>query len=196
MPTPNLHPVSLRRMANSIEKVQDRLRRAVAALEAAEVPYAVAGGNAVAAWVTRVDEAAVRFTQDVDILLRRNDLEAAKAAMQAAGFVYRHVKSIDMFLDGPDAKARDAVHVVFASEKVRDDSLAASPSMEETDESGDFRVVDLEALVRMKLTAYRDKDRTHLRDMIGVGLIDAAWPSRYAGELGDRLQRLLDDPEG
>ena len=65
----------------------------------------MAGGNAVAAWVTRVDEAAVRFTQDVDILLRREDLERAKKAFAKAGFVYRHVKSIDMFLDGEGAKA-------------------------------------------------------------------------------------------
>jgi hypothetical protein len=48
-----------------VEKVRDRLRRAVAALETNGVPYAVAGGNAVAAWVSRVDEAAVRNTQDV-----------------------------------------------------------------------------------------------------------------------------------
>jgi hypothetical protein len=26
---------------------------------------------------------------------------------------------IDMFLDGPDAKARDAVHVIFSGQKVR-----------------------------------------------------------------------------
>ena len=79
------------------------------------------GGNAVAAWVSRVDEAAVRNTQDVDILLRREDLERAKAALAAAGFVFRHVKSVDMFLDGPGAKARDAIHVVFAREKVTAD---------------------------------------------------------------------------
>jgi len=35
-----------------------------------------------------------------------------------------------------------------------------------------FRVLSLEALVRMKLTSYRDKDRMHLRDMLDVGLID------------------------
>jgi hypothetical protein len=48
----------------------------------------------------------------------------------------------------------------------------------------------------MKLTSYRDKDRTHLRDMIDVGLIDLAWPVKYPGELGQRLQQLLDDPDG
>ncbi|HEY3244992.1 MAG TPA: hypothetical protein VGM03_16750 [Phycisphaerae bacterium] len=60
-----------------MEKVRERLTRAVRALEAAGVPYAVVGGNAVAAWVARVDEAAVRNTQDVDLLLRRTDLPAA-----------------------------------------------------------------------------------------------------------------------
>jgi hypothetical protein len=48
----------------------------------------------------------------------------------------------------------------------------------------------------MKLTAWRDKDRTHLRDMIGVGLLDATWPARLPPTLGARLQQLLDNPNG
>jgi hypothetical protein len=36
-------------MATSVEKVLDRLRRAAHALENAKIPYAVVGGNAVAA---------------------------------------------------------------------------------------------------------------------------------------------------
>src|ERR1700752_2100692 len=111
--------VSWERMSNAIEKVRQRLLRATRALAFAHVPYAVAGGNAVAAWVSRVDEAAVRNTQDVDILLRRADLPAAIAALSQAGFVHRHSASLDMFLDGPTASARDAVHIVFAAEKVR-----------------------------------------------------------------------------
>src|SRR5205809_7259440 len=97
--------VSWERMSNAIEKVRQRLLRAARALEQAKVPYAVAGGNAVAAWVSRVDEAAVRNTQDVDIVLRRENLDAAREVMERAGFVYRHVAGIDMFLDGPNAKA-------------------------------------------------------------------------------------------
>lgn len=88
-------------------------------LDAANVPYAVVGGKAVQIWVAQVDESAVRNTRDVDIVLNRNDLEPAKSALEAAGFVYRHFADVTMFLDGPDAKARDAVHVVFAGEKVR-----------------------------------------------------------------------------
>src|SRR5207302_5805128 len=92
--------VSWIRMIRAVEKVRERLRRAVAALEVERVPYALIGGNAVAAWVSRVDEAAVRNTQDVDILLRRSDLPLAKAALAKAGFIYRPGKSLDMFLDG------------------------------------------------------------------------------------------------
>src|SRR6266478_525190 len=79
--------VSWERMIRAVEKVRDRLRRAVAALEQANICYAVAGGNAVAAWVSRVDEAAVRNTQGVDILLRRADLPAAIGALSKSGFI-------------------------------------------------------------------------------------------------------------
>src|SRR6201746_1528317 len=105
-------------MLSAVEKIRERLLRASKALEAAGIPYAVAGGNAVAAWVSRIDEAAVRNTQDVDVLLRREDLERTKSALSAVGFVFRHVKSVDMFLDGSGAKARDAIHVIYAGEKV------------------------------------------------------------------------------
>lgn len=188
--------VSWERMIRAVEKVRQRLQRAVAALEAAGVPYALAGGNAVAAWVSRVDEAAVRNTQDVDILLRRSDLPAAIAAMAQAGFVHRHSASLDMFLDGPTARARDAVHIVFAGEKVRPESVAPAPDVAESEQTESFRLVTLDALVRMKLTSFRDKDRTHLRDLIEVGLVDASWRARLPAELGLRLQSLLDTPEG
>jgi hypothetical protein len=59
-----------------------------------------------------------------------------------------------------------------------------------------FRVLSLEALVRMKLTSFRLKDQVHLQDMIGVGLIDATWPARFPPELAARLQQILDNPNG
>ena len=123
-------------------------------------------------------------------------MDAAKAALANAGFVYRHAAGIDKFLDGPNAKARDAVHIIFAGEKVRDDSLAPSPDIGESERAAKHWVVSLEALVRMKLTSYRDKDRTHLRDMIEVGLIDATCPGRFPPPLATRLQHLFDTPEG
>ena len=48
--------LALDRMERAVEKVRDRLLRSTAALEAAGIPYAVIGGNAVMAWVEQVDE--------------------------------------------------------------------------------------------------------------------------------------------
>lgn len=186
----------LDRMERAVEKVRERLGRATAALEAAGVPYAVVGGNAVASWVSSVDEAAVRYTQDVDILLNRSDLDAASRAMEGAGFVFRHVKGIDMFLDGPGAKARDAVHILFAGERVRSEDPVAAPQVSESAPSAAFRVIELEPLVRMKLTSYRRKDQVHIQDMIGVGLVDESWLPRFPVPLAERLKELLEDPEG
>jgi hypothetical protein len=191
-----LGPFSLDRMVQAVERVRDRMLRATAALEQAGIPYAVIGGNAVAAWVARVDEAAVRNTQDVDILIRRADLPAATSAMESAGFPFRHVRGVDMFLDGPNAKARDAVHLVFAGERVRPDDPLPSPDVDESESAGSFKILRLAELVQMKLTAFRDKDRTHLRDLLEIGLIDASWIQHYPPELAARLQHLVDTPEG
>lgn len=185
----------LDRMVLAVENVRNRLARACAALEKHGVPYAVVGDNAVAAWVATVDVAAVRNTQDVDILLRRGDLEAAKIAMQEAGFVYRHVAKMDLFLDGQEANVRDSVHVVFAKEKVRDHEPVENPDVSETVRHQTFQVLTLESLVRIKLTAFRRKDQVHLDDLINVGLVDASWPAKYPPELASRLQMLLDNRE-
>ncbi len=180
----------LDRIVLAVERVKDRLMRTSAALEAAGIPYAVA------AWVATIDTAAVRNTQDVDILLRRVDLERAAKALESAGFIRRHVARIEMFLDGPDAKGRDAVHVVIAGEKVRPEYALAAPDVGESAIPGTARFVALvvPALVRMALSAFRLDDRVDLQDMLEVGLIDAAWVPRMGAELGPRLQQLIDTP--
>jgi hypothetical protein len=40
----------------------------------------------------------------------------------------------------------------------------------------------------MKLTSFRDKDKTHLRDMLEIGLIDQSWVTRFSPELAARLR--------
>ena len=190
------HPFSLDRMVRAVEKVRLRLLRTVKALESASVPYAVIGGNAVAAWVSRIDEAAVRNTQDVDILLRAEDFERAKVALETAGFVYRKAAGIQFFLDSPEGKFRDAVHVLLAQQKVRPEYETPAPDVKDSERGEEFQVVSLPALVEMKLNSYRDKDRTHLRDMLEIGLINETWPARFSPTLAARLQELIDNPEG
>ena len=188
--------VGWERALMAAEKVRERLRRATRALDGAGVPYAVVGGNAVAEWVARIDDEAVRNTRDVDLLVRRADFAAARAALEAAGFVYHRLIDVDVFIDGPQGKPSAGVHLLFADEKVRAADECPCPGLDESERAVEFQVATLLALVRMKLTSFRDKDRTHLRDMIQVGLVDATWPGRLPPPLAERLQSLLDNPDG
>jgi hypothetical protein len=133
-----LAPVSWQRMSDAVENVRRRLLRAAAALDGASVPYAAVGGNAVAAWVSRADEAA---------------------------------------------------------EKTCDNQPEANAAITESEGTGDFRLISLEALVRMKLSAFRDKDRVHLRDLASVGLIGKSWLDRFSGTMRNRLNGILTSPD-
>ena len=184
-----------KRMNRAVEKIQERLEKTAATLEAAQIPYAIIGGNAVRAWVAQADEAAVRTTRDVDILLVREDLPRAIIAMEKVGFVYRVGMGIPMFMDGPTAKARDAVHVLFANERVRPSDVIPTPEIHEAELINSIRTLTLEALVRMKLNVFRRKDQMHLIDMLDVELIDVHWLKRLPPELAVRLKELIDNPE-
>ncbi len=184
------------RIERAVEKVKDRLRRVTRALNTADIPYAVIGGNAVQHWVAQVDESVVRNTRDVDIILNEPDLDRAILALEAEGFIYRHAAGVSMFLDGPDAKARDAVHVVFAGRKVREEYPEPVPLIDDYELMADSRTLPFEKLVTMKLTSYRDKDRVHIRDLISIGLLDESWLERLSPKLRRRLENLLNDPDG
>ena len=60
-----------------------------------------------------------------------------------------------------------------------------------------IQVLQLESLVRMKLTSFRLRDRVHLLDMIDVGFdrchVAGAVSCRF---WASALQELLDNPEG
>jgi hypothetical protein len=184
------------RIERAVEKVKDRLRRVTRALNTGDIPYAVIGGNAVQHWVAQVDESVVRNTRDVDIILNESDLDRAILALEAEGFIYRRAAGVSMFLDGPDAKARDAVHVVFAGKKVRDEYPEPVPSIDDFDLMDDARTLPFEKLVKMKLTSFRRKDQVHLLDMISIGLLDESWLESLSPELRVRMEELLNDPEG
>lgn len=137
------------------------------------------------------------------MLVRRADMPLIIPAMQRAGFIHRTVSilggkgHIEMFLDGPGAKARDGVHLIFADEKVNDEAIEPSPAVSDVDPTHpDFRLIGLLALVTMKLTSYRRKDQVHLLDMMEIGQLDASWIPRVPPSLRQRLQDLLDDPDG
>lgn len=186
-----LNSFSWERMVAAVDAVRERARRITSALEREGIQYAVIGGNAIAAWVARVDLEAVRNTKDVDILVRREDFARVIDIARAAGFVYQNVAGVDLFLDGPGGSVRSAVHVVFAGEKVRIEHPLTAPDVTESEDGPEFRIAALDALVRMKLTAYRLKDQVHLLDLLDVGLIDETWCGQLPPELGQRLRELI-----
>lgn len=183
----------LTRMERAVERVRGRLLQVTALLKRAQIDYAVTGESAVAAWVASVDEAAVRNTRDVGLLVRQADIARMKEVLEPEGYRFRHAAGIDMFLDPGESSAREAVHLVLSRHQTA--GGYELPDVEESVQFGSFRVLSLEALVRTKLIANRDKDRVHVRDMISVGLIDETWPGKFDSVLGARLQTLLHDPD-
>jgi len=71
----------LARIVRAEERVQARLIRVSGLLAKAQIPYAVIGGHAVAAWVATMDESLVRATRDVDVLVRPSDLERIREVL-------------------------------------------------------------------------------------------------------------------
>lgn len=156
----------------AVDRVEQRLRKVTAALDAAGIAYAVVGGNAVAAWVARADPAATRATKDVDLLVRRGDDARISEVMAGLGYTRQDLRRLVLYIDPDEPSRRSGVHLVWAGERVRPSYDIETPSVDEAviDPDG-FRVLDLPALVRMKLTSFRDIDRVHVADLMAVGLV-------------------------
>ena len=175
----------------AVQRVERLLRKVAKALEKAHVPYAVVGGNAVAAWVATVDDGAVRATKDVDILVRRADLAAVTEALQGVGLMPVEVLGVVMFVDRRRPNPKTGVHVVFANERIRPHYTHPAPDPEDAVRIGEgFLIVDLPALVRMKLQSYRRVDQVHIEDLLSVDLIDAALIRKLPPHLRKRLREI------
>jgi len=141
--------------------------------------------------VGRVDPGATRATKDVDLLVRRTDAPGITATLGALGFAREDLRGLVLFLDPDEPSRRSGVHLVWAGERVRPSYVIPAPSVDEAvrDPEG-FLVLDLTALVRMKLTSFRDIDRVHVADMLAVGLIDEAVRGTLPPQLLQRLQEV------
>lgn len=186
-----MEAISFRAHVMAVDRVEKRLRQVTLALDGAGILYAVIGGNAVAIWVGRVNRSATRATKDVDLLVRRSDLDQITQVMQALNFQREDLRNPVLFLDPDEPDRRSGVHLVWAEELVRPSYQAPAPSVKEAvrDPEG-FLVLGLPALVRMKLTSNRPIDQVHVADMVDVGLIDEAVRSSLPAELQSRLAQI------
>jgi len=187
----------LMRAERAVEKVRERLLRTARALEQSRVPYVVIGGNAVAIWVASKDEGAVRNTKDVDILLNRHDLHLAAEAMSAGGFDMTEANGVTVFLEREDPIPSRGVHVVFANEKIKPcDPYPAPPVKVGIRSSESVAAIGLRELLLLKLMAFRDIDRVHIRDMLHVGLLTETVINDTPPDLRPRLDEILANPDG
>jgi hypothetical protein len=140
-------------------------------------------------YVEEVEADAGRLTKDIDILVRREDLERIAQAVEPYGLKYRHVAGVDMLLQAGEP-ARRAVRLVFSGEKVRPEYPEAAPGMGEGRTLKGVRLVPLADLVHMKLTSYRAKDEAHLKDLDEAGLITPEMESGLSPVLSERLAAM------
>jgi len=87
-------------------------------------------------------------------------------------------------------KFRDAVNLLLAGQKVRPEYESRTPDVMDSEGGEEFQVVSMQPLIEMKLNLFRDKDRTHLRDMLEIGLINQSWTTKVSPKLAARLQTL------
>ncbi len=88
---------------------------------------------------------------------------------------------------------RNAVHLVWAGERVRPEYELPSPPVEQRQELSGIQTVSLPGLVLMKLLSNRDQDRVHLRDLIDVGLVGRELFNDLPPTLAERLAALLSE---
>ena len=176
---------------NKVEQLYDVTVRLASALEKAGIPYQIIGGFAVFSHVEAVDPLGARLTRDVDIAVDRNRMKEIAAAVEPVGFRYRHVAGVDMLVDAKEPKARSAVHILVANEKVRPEYVDCVPGISRPERSNrGYWIAPVADLVRMKLTSFRLKDKVHIQDLDSVQLITPEIEAALSEGLQARLAEV------
>jgi hypothetical protein len=157
----------------------------------AGIDYRVAAGLATFLYVEEAAPDAGRTTTDVDILVRRGELERIEAAMAPYGWKYRQTAGEDMLFQADRPSSRRAVHMLFTGERVKDDSPEPTPELGKSRTLNGVRLIPLERLLLMKLTSFRLKDQTHIKDLQEAGLIKPEIEQTVPAALQDRLPHVL-----
>lgn len=173
-----------------VEQLFDLAGRVEAAFAAAGLEYRLIGGLAVYFYVEESEPDAGRLTRDIDIAVRREDLDQIARAVEPLGMQYRHVAGVDMLVQVEDPSARRAVHLIFAGEKVKANYPELAPGIGPCRTLHGVRLVPLADLVRMKLTSFRSKDETHLKDLDEAGLITPEIEAGLSETLRARLTQV------
>jgi hypothetical protein len=132
------------------------------------------------------------LTKDIDIAIRREDLERIARAVDPFGLEHRQVEGLDLLVQKAQPSARRSVHLLFAGEKVREDYSEPVPALGQAQARvlEGLRLISLSDLVRMKLTSFRAKDEAHLKDLDEAGLLTPDVEAGLPGVLRERLKKM------
>jgi hypothetical protein len=123
--------------------------------------------------------------------VRRADLRQITETLTNLGYRRESLQDLVVFVDPREPSRRSGVHLVWANEKVRPSYRHPTPGVDEAvREAGASAVLDLPALLRMKLTSLRDIDRVHVADLLSVGLIDDHIRAALPEDLRERLAEI------
>jgi len=143
--------------------IYEELRGILAALDAAQVGYALIGGLAVAVW------GAPRATKDIDLLVQREDLPAALAVARRQGFTLAALPF--EFKDGTEVQRVNKVDA--AGNLMTIDLMIVDKNLAEAWGSrvrlpfgtGHVTVVSRDALIAMKVRAARPQDIADIQNL-------------------------------
>jgi len=124
-------------------------------------------------------------------MISRSDLKRVISVAESQGFRFRHAAGMDMLLYGD--KALNAVHLLFSGEKVKPSQVVPNPGLSPERKrlkGQEVWVIPVADLVRMKLSANRDKDRVHIRSLDAAGLITPEIERGLPESLRARLQHV------
>lgn len=101
------------------------------------------------------------------------------------------ILGVTVFIDRDDLSPKRGVQIVMANELIRPNYAHPAPDVTATNKAiASYPVVDLPALVAMKLQSFRLVDQTHIQDLIGVGLITTDVIANLPPDLRERLQKV------
>jgi hypothetical protein len=140
------------------------------ALNSAQLGYAVCGGIAVAIY------GYPRFTKDIDLLIRSEDLARVLKTIEPRGFIDA-AGSISFDTGGPQERVVHRISKIEGAEILTLDLLLVSPALEDVWQQREMfqwqgralQLVSAEGLAKMKRLAGRDQD---LLDLKKLGFAD------------------------
>ncbi len=175
---------------NRVNQLFDLAERIERAFSSAGIEYRIVGGLAAYLYIEEVEPDAGRLTKDIDIAVRRQDLEKIANAVEPFGLTLRHTAGIDMLVQAEEPSARRAVHLVFAGEKVRPGYVEPAPELGSAYRVRGVAFNSIPDLVRMNLTSFRARDEAHLKDLDEARLITPEIEGSLPPALLERLGRV------